>query len=130
MDEPFWYAINNIYGEVVEDENGYRRLINKQTDINGNILHDLDEDGYKTVIEDRIPAGTMINDDMNLSDGVRLIPYNKYKYTLTNDKIEAVEKTAEGEVLINGTPVVNEPNIINIYADHAQVDISQVDVIG
>ena len=130
MDEPFWYAINNIYGEVVEDENGYRRLINKQTDINGNILHDLDEDGYKTVIEDRIPAGTMIDDDMNLSDGVRLIPYNKYKYTLTNDKIEAVEKTAEGEVLINGTPVVNEPNIINIYADHAQVDISQVDVIG
>lgn len=111
MDEPFWYAINNVLGDIYTDENGYTYIINKEitpesnndTSINNSVT-DLNDDNIKIVIEDHIPTGDMFSTEINLGDNIKITPITKYKYTLTNEKIEA----KENGILVGGTPVVNE----------------------
>ena len=59
---------------------------------------------YRTIIEDKIPTGEMISSEINLGNNVRLVPENQYKYTLTNDIVEA----RVNGMLVGGTPLVNE----------------------
>lgn len=104
MDKPFWYAIKDVFGQLIDDEFGYRHLINVGIDINNNIVDILTDDNYKTIIQDHIPTGEMINNNVLLGNGAQIIPYNEYKYTLTNQGIEV--KDSNGN-FISGTPVVN-----------------------
>ena len=80
------------------------RLINKWHNADGEEIEGLDADGYKVAIEDHIPTGDMIDDEINISDSIKIIPDNKYKYTLTTKMIEG----NENGMPVAGTPVVNE----------------------
>ena len=104
MDDPFWYAINDVLGDLQQDQNGYYRLVDQWTDQNGNLNNVLNEDAYKVIIEDKIPTGNMVSTEINLGNDIKIIPDRKYKYTLTNDIVEA---KIDGS-LVGGTPLINE----------------------
>ena len=103
MDEPFWYAINDVLGDIeLDSDNGYAVLVDKWKNANGEQINVLDDDGIKVVTEDKIPTGQMIKTSINLAGSAKLIPELPYKYTLTNTLVE-VSSTGE-----KGTPLVNE----------------------
>ena len=126
MDEPFWYSINNILGQLQSDDNGYMRLINKWHNADGEEIEGLDADGYKVAIEDHIPTGDMIDDEINISDSIKIIPDNKYKYTLTTKMIEG----NENGMPVAGTPVVNEAVTNSAITNQALVDTAIIDDAG
>ena len=121
MDEPFWYAIKNVFGKIVDDENGYSHLVNIGEDVEGNIIDQLNQDNYKSIAEDHIPAGEMIKSGVSLGDGTRIVPYDEYKYTLTNDTVEARN---DQNRLIPGTPVVNSLAVGTIHQQSGDYPLS------
>ena len=50
MDDPFWYAIHDVLGEMTHDSYGHSLFVDEWIDANGNVLSVLDNDGYKTMI--------------------------------------------------------------------------------
>lgn len=71
MDEPFWYAIENIFGHWDETEQIYK---DTWIDANGNEINVLDEkrnkDAVKIMLEDGIPFSSMIQDNMLLGNNI------------------------------------------------------------
>ena len=67
MDEPHWYAKDNILGIKDDQHNVY---VNDWEDANGNIVNIFaSQDALKILYEDGIPLGTMIQKDMLLGNG-------------------------------------------------------------
>lgn len=65
MDEPHWYAVNNILGKKQND-----RYIDYYTDANDNEVYVFaSQDALKILYEDGIPLGSMIDDNMLLGNG-------------------------------------------------------------
>ena len=67
MDEPFWYSINNIFGEYVDGE--YK---DTWIDANKKVINVFDasvnQDAVKIMLEDGIPFSSMIQSNMLLGD--------------------------------------------------------------
>lgn len=65
MDEPHWYALDNILGKKDND-----RYIDYYTDANNNEVYVFaSQDALKILYEDGIPLGSMIDDNMLLGNG-------------------------------------------------------------
>ena len=71
MDEPFWYAKENIFGYFDETNQIY---VDEWTDANGNKIniHDSskNKDAVKIMLEDGIPFSSMIADNMLLGNNI------------------------------------------------------------
>jgi len=67
MDEPFWYSINNIFGEYADGE--YK---DTWIDANKKVINVFDpsvnQDAVKIMLEDGIPFSSMIQSNMLLGD--------------------------------------------------------------
>ena len=105
MDDPFWYAINNVLGQVVQGEDGYAKLQDKWIDANGKPTNELTPEMLKIVVEDMIPLGSMITQTVSIGGEVMLAPSKRWKYTLS-DK-QNVQKLNEFNKPVVGTPLVN-----------------------
>lgn len=105
MDDPFWYAINSLLGEIVEDENGVNKLQPYWTNAKGQVVHQLDDDAKKVVYEDNIPTAGMIENFLCLGNGetVSIQPDRHLKWTLTNETGDWLENGQQ----LEGTPLVN-----------------------
>ena len=73
LDEPFWYAKDNVLGKITDvplDEGGtQRRYIDKWTDFTGKEVDIFaSQDALKILQEDNIPLGSMIDSDMLLGN--------------------------------------------------------------
>jgi len=72
MDDPFWYAKNNLLG-VRHEGLGISYFADEFIDANGNtvnILSAAGKDALKIVYEDGVPLGSMITCDMLLGNGI------------------------------------------------------------
>ena len=71
MDEPFWYAKENIFGYFDETNQMY---VDEWTDANGNKIniHDStkNKDAVKIMLEDGIPFSSMVADNMLLGNNI------------------------------------------------------------
>lgn len=71
MDEPFWYAKEDILGHREIDEDGGIVIVDKWKDVNGKEVNILDtEDALRIVEEDHIPTASMIYTETNLANGL------------------------------------------------------------
>lgn len=68
MDDPFWYSINNVFGEYVERPDGSGEYRDTWIDANGKTINVFDpennKDAIKIMLEDGIPLSSMIQSDM------------------------------------------------------------------
>lgn len=65
MDEPHWYAIDNILGKKIDN-----RYVDRWDDANGNEVSIFaSQDALKILYEDGIPLGSMIDNNMLLGNG-------------------------------------------------------------
>ena len=71
MDEPHWYALNNILGEKVERDNRvyYEDYWHDPNNPDQKISIFASQDALKILYEDGIPLGSMIKDNMLLGNG-------------------------------------------------------------
>ena len=109
MDDPFWYAINNVFGKYIKNENNQVIIVDRWIDVNHNIIEQLNDDALKVVVQDNIPTAGMINDQINFANNLRLSYYNPYKYTLTSEEIQ--HSTEQNN--LQGTPLINQAYIID-----------------
>ena len=103
MDEPHWYAKQNILG--VKDGNRY---IDYWDDINGNRVSIFaSQDALKILLEDGIPLGSMIDNNMLLGDGAFANVENNVDsliWSLAESEIVWTDGEPSGEgARINGT---------------------------
>lgn len=69
MDDPFWYAKDNLLG-IKREANGRVTYIDQWEDANGNnISIFMSKDALKILYEDGIPLGSMIQNNMLLGNG-------------------------------------------------------------
>lgn len=67
MDEPHWYAIQNILGR---EDTSRNRIVDEWVDANGNTVEVFaSKDALKILVEDGIPLGSMIDNNMLLGNG-------------------------------------------------------------
>lgn len=102
MDDPFWYAINNVLGIVKRNEDGQIIIADQWVNANGEVIQQLDKDALKVAVEDHIPTSSMIQSKTFFPDNLQLNTYGSYKYTLTG---QAIEQPSDLQGLV-GTPLV------------------------
>ena len=129
MDEPHWYAVDNILGklkDVVIDGETKKRYIDVWDDITKNPPEEVEifasQDALKILVEDGIPLGSMIDQNMLLGNGAFANVQNNtdsLTWSLSEDQIEIVnaEPTGEG-ARINGTITDEE------YADRSRLVVA------
>lgn len=76
MDEPHWYAKTNILGKIKDvtlDGQVQKRYVDLWDDVNYDPPHEVDifasQEALKILVEDGIPLGSMINNNMLLGNG-------------------------------------------------------------
>ena len=68
MDEPHWYAVQNLLGR---EDSELNRYIDEWVDANGNTVDIFaSQDALKILLEDGIPLGSMIDNNMLLGNGL------------------------------------------------------------
>ena len=110
MDDPHWYAKQNILGEKDEANNRY---VDYYTDVNGNRVSIFaSQDALKILYEDGIPLGSMIDNNMLLGDGTYANVENNTSscvWSLPEVEIVYTEGVPSGEgARINGTISVSD----------------------
>ena len=98
MDEPHWYAIQNILGR---EDTERHRYVDEWIDINGNVVDIFaSQDALKILVEDGIPLGSMIDNNMLLGNGAFANVENNVDsliWSLPEEEIEYIDGEPTGE---------------------------------
>ena len=116
MDEPFWYAIQNILGEYDSDTEMFKDTwINPQGESEYIFSS---KDALKVIYEDNVPVGSLISTNMILGDETYADTNNVITSRIWNESastsVANIESLAGGGACINGT--VNGVSYVGIIA--------------